>query len=252
MKKIIALILTMLFMMSLGVEAKTAEEKAAAKEEKQIKKQMKKLAKAYKIENAAKVAEWAEGGDVQAQCILSYAYTTGQRFKKDRIVALNWQNKAAEQNIELVSNFIPKEYGDKKIDLSKLFGLAAYRSHDGKFVDQNFDEAVKWADLGAKELNEQSLAYLGSAYYTGRGMIQDYKKAISYLKLAGEEPLALELLSDAYAKGNGVDQNADLSKFYYSYLRLVRNPKLHKEELKILRKNRKKIESGELTGIVRK
>ena len=250
MRIIIAAIL-MLIMFVTSAQAKTAEEKAAAKEEKILNKQMKQLAKAYKVENAAKILQWAEEGDVQAQCILAYAYSTGQRFKKNKILAMMWQNKAAEQNIPLVSNFIPLEYGSKKVELSKLFGLAAYRSHDGKYVEQNFDDSVRWGSLGAKELDFQSMAYVGSAYYTGRGLMQDYEKAIKYLKLAGDDPLALELLSDAYAKGNGVKQDAEKSKFYAAYLRLVKNPKISKQELKILKKNRKRIEAGELSGIVR-
>ena len=200
------------------------------------------MSKAYKIENAAKILQWAEDGDVQAQCILAYAYSTGQRFKKDKYMAVKWHNKAAEQNLSLANNFIPIDYREQKLDLSKLFGLAAYYSHDGKYVSQSFDDSVRWASLGAKELDFQSMAYIGSAYYTGRGLMQDYEEAIKYLKLADEDPLALELLSDAYAKGNGVKKDGIKSKFYADYLRLVKNPKIYQDELNVFRKNRKIVE----------
>ena len=233
----------MLIMSISSAQAKTDEEKAAAKAEKIIKKQIKKMSKAYKIENAAKILQWAEEGDEIAQCILAYAYSTGQRFKKDKYMAVKWHNKAAEQNMSLANNFIPTDYRGKKIDLSKLFGLAAYYSHDGKYVNQSFDDSVRWGNLGAKEFDFQSMAYIGSAYYTGRGLMQDYEKAIQYLKLADEDPLALKLLSDAYAKGNGVKQDGIKSKFYADYLKLVKNPKIYQDELKVFRRNRKIIES---------
>ena len=239
MLKILTLILTALMLFTSNTHAKTAEEKAAAKEQKQ----MRKLAKAYKIENAAIILQWAEEGDVQAQCILAYAYSTGQRFKKDKYMALKWHNKALEKNRSLANNFIPIDYRDSKLDLSKLFGLAAYYSHDGKYVEQSFADSVRWGSLGTKELDFQSMAYIGSAYYTGRGLPQNYEKAIKYLRLADEDPLALELLSDAYAKGNGVEANENKSKFFADYLKLVQNPKIHQDELIIFRKIRKSMES---------
>ena len=242
MIRIIAVILTLIMFIS-SAQAKTDEEKAAEKEAKILNKQIKKMSRAYKIENAAKILQWAEEGDIQAQCILAYAYSTGQRFKKDKYMAIRWHSKAAEQNSSFANNFIPIEYRGQKVDLSKLLGLAAYYSHDGKYVKQSFDDSVRWASLGAKEMDFKSMAYIGSAYYTGRGLMQDYKEAVRYLKLAYEEPLALELLSDAYAKGNGVKQDGVKSKFYADYLKLVKNPKIYQDELRVFRRNRKIVES---------
>ena len=46
------------------------------------------------------------------------------------------------------------------------------------------------------------------------------------MKKAKDEPIALSLLSDAYAKGNGVDKDLNKSKFYADYLESVQQPKI--------------------------
>ena len=237
LKKILALLLTfMLATNLLSVDAKTAEEKDAEKkankEFKLQKKREKELAKIARRTNIFQVEDWANNGDVQAQIILSYAYSTGQRVHRDKKLADEWKSKATASNSELVENFIPLEYLKKEIKLPRLYGLAASRSQVGKYVEQNFDDALRWANLGASENDTLSFAILGSAYYTGRGVRQDYKQAIEFLKKAGDEPIALSLLSDAYAKGKGVDQNLERSKFYADYLKSVVQPKIDKKREK--------------------
>ncbi len=49
--------------------------------------------------------------------------------------------------------------------------------------------------------------------------------AVDYLKKAGNEPLALKLLSDAYEKGNGVDKDLKKSKIYSDYANLLNQKK---------------------------
>ena len=89
-------------------------------------------------------------------------------------------------------NFIPIAYHDRKnIPLSKLYGFAACHAQIGDYIPVNFEDAVRWAQMGASENDPLSLAVLGSAYYKGRGIAQDYKKAIEYFKRAHEEPIAL-------------------------------------------------------------
>lgn len=245
-KKIFALLLTFLLTANfLSVNAKTAEEKDAEKkankEFKLQQKREKELAKIARRTNILKVEEWANNGDVQAQIILSYAYSTGQRVDRDKKLAEEWKNKVAEKNSDLVQNFIPLEYFGKKIKLPRLYGLAASRSQIGLYVEQNFDDALRWAELGASEFDSLSFAILGAAYYTGRGYRQDFKKALEFFKKAGDEPIALNLLSDAYAKGNGVEQDLEKSKFYADYLKSVVQPKIDKQR----DKNQKKLDEIE-------
>ena len=222
--------------------AKTPEEKAAAKEAKLQKKRDKELLKVQRKDNIKKLMEWAEGGDVQAQLILSYAYATKQRVpKKNRkVLAVEWHDKAAEANPELAANFLPIEFYKKEASLERLFGLSACRSLIGDYVDQNFDDAVRWGLLGESEYDTLSMAVVGAAYYTGRGFNQDYEKAIEYFKRAGEEPIALYHLSDAYLNGNGVDKDLKKAKFYADYMKLVSQARIDKYRAKMQRKKDRK------------
>ena len=238
LKKMMVLLLTLMLTANFlsDAQAKTAEEKAAEKQaNKEFKLQQKRekeLAKIARRTNIFKVEEWAKSGDVQAQLILSYAYRTGQRVRRDKKVAAELEEQVEASNEDLLKNFIPIEYADKEIKLPRLYGLAASRSQVGRYVEQNFDDALRWAELGASEFDTLSFAIIGSAYYTGRGYRQDYKKAVEILKKAKDEPIALNLLSDAYAKGNGVDKDLEKSKFYADYCKSVLQPKIDKRKQK--------------------
>ena len=239
-KKFLAVLLAFIFLFNFSAVtcAKTPEEKAAAKAAKLQKKQEKQILKAARKNNIKTVEEWANGGDQQAQFIFAYAKQTGQHIKKDKAEAKALFAQLKEVNDYLVENFIPIDYYGKKVKLSRLYGIAASNSQIGKYIPIDFDDVIKWAELGASEMDTLSLAILGSAYYTGRGVRQDYKQAIEYLKLAGAEPVALQILADAYANGNGVDKNPKQSKFYENYFKLVTQPKIDKRR----DKNSKKIE----------
>jgi len=252
-------------MIGLGPQ-KTDEEKQKEKEKKEEKKKQKELEKAEKeqakeenapnaIENPeshiSMVQKWAQKGDVQAQCIMAYAYVTGQRVPQDLNMAHVWQNRAAEQNIPLVKNFLPPEYGLEEIPLSKLFAISGRRSHVGQYVKQDVKDAVRWSTLGAEEKEPMAIAYLSSAYYTGRGMPQDYKKALELAKSTDKDPLSLHVLIDAYRYGRGVDKDEEKSEYYARYLKMVveKNDKKRKE--KAYKKYDKEIKAGDLYGIVR-
>ena len=249
---------------------KTDEEKQQEKQKKEEKKENKEMEKAQKeMEKQEKKAEedgtavddptthigmvkqWAEEGDVQAQCILSYAYEPGQRVPKDPNMAMIWQNRAADQNIPLVKNFLPLEYGKKVIPLERLFAISGRRSHVGQYVEQNVKDAVRWSQLGAEEKDTVAIAYIASAYYTGRGIPQDYKKAIELANATRKDPLSLEVLIQAYQWGNGVDRDQAKSDRYAKYLKLVVERNQQKERDKVYKKYEKEIKAGDLYGIIR-
>ena len=229
MKKIIILILTLIIASNFFCTetfAKTAEEKAAEKEAnkefKENKKREKQISKLARQTNFKKVLEMAEQGDIFAELVVSYAYRTGQRLPHSNYkISDEWKAKAAKQDKNLAENFIPQSNGRKKIKLSKIFGIAAYHAS----LKNKSEQAIFWAEMGASENDKFSYAYLGTAYYTGRGVGQDFKMAIDYLKKAGNEPLALKILSDAYEKGNGVDKDLKKSKIYSDYADLLNQKK---------------------------
>ena len=232
MKKFLILILTFIFtsnFFSGVVFAKSDEEKAAKKEAKLDKKRNKKVSKAAAKANFQKVLEWAENGDIQAQIILAYAYRKGLRVKTSYKKSDEIRSKIPKQNKHLLETFIPSEYGKKKVELSRMYGLAAYHAHLKDYDNATDSDAIRWAELGAAENDSLSLAYIGSAYYTGRGVAQNYEMAVDYLKRAGDNFLALQLLSDAYEKGNGVDKNLKKSKLYADYLEFLKHKKKSKK-----------------------
>lgn len=231
-------------------QEKEQQEKADNKQEKKMDKA---LVKPAREDAMTQVMAWAEAGDPQAQCILSYAYLTGQRVKKDRKLALMWQERAAEQNSELVKHFIAEsDYGKRRLKLPHLFALAGRRAHLGRYVPKDYKAAVRWSLLGAREKDKDACAYLGAAYYTGRGIGQDYQKAIEYLRQSDRDnPLTLRIFYMAYRDGNGVEKNPELAKKCLDYMRLVIEKKEAKQKERQARKYQKKIEEGEFYGIVR-
>ena len=245
-KKFFAMALAFMLALNFFAVAHAASDadKAAKKEQKLQRKQAKQLAKAYRRKNIAQVEQWAQGGDLQAQIILYYAYSEGERVNKDAATAQQWKTAVGKDNETFLENFIPITYHDrKKMPLEKFYGFAACHAQIGDYIPVSFEDAVRWAQMGASENDPLSLAILGTAYYTGRGIAQDYKKAIEYFKRAHEEPIALYHLSDAYLHGNGVERDLDKSKFYADYFRLVRQPKIDKQTQKNMRKLRKQMET---------
>ncbi|MBR1645958.1 MAG: sel1 repeat family protein [Selenomonadaceae bacterium] len=247
-KKFFALILvffTVFNFLSVDVAgAATDEEKTAKKERKAQKKKEKELLKAHRKTNILQVEQWAQNGDLQAQIILYYAYSTGQHVKRNAETAAQWKATVGKDNENFLENFIPIAYHKKKkVPLQEFYGFAAAHSQLGEGVPVNYDDVVRWAQLGASENDPLSLAILGTAYYTGRGLQQDYAKALEFFKRADTEPIALYHLSDAYAHGNGVDKDLQKSKFYSDYLKLVRQPKIDKQTEKNMRKLKKEMEA---------
>ena len=235
MKKILILMLTLIFTLNLfsGISGATLQEELEEMQEaKQQKKQAKKIAKMARGANLKVVETWANEGDVQAQMIMYYAYAHGLSVKKNLKTAAEWRAKAERTNAVYARNFIPATFYSKKIPLARLYGIAAYRAQVGIYLKPNFDDAVRWAELGESEQDTLSLSFLGSAYYTGRGVRKDYKAAIDYFKKSSDEPLSLTLLSDAYAKGNGVEKDLKKSKFYADYLTYVRQAKIDQQKAK--------------------
>lgn len=76
--------------------------------------------------------------------------------------------------------------------MPRLYRLAACHSQIGQYVDQDFDDAIRWAELDASEFDTLSFAIIGAAHYTGHGYRQDYKKAIELYKHIKSEYGALE------------------------------------------------------------
>jgi TPR repeat protein len=79
----------------------------------------------------------------------------------------------------------------------------------GRGVPQNDKEAVKWLRLGADQGNANAQANLGTMYAEGQGVPQDYKEAVKWFRLAAGQGVAIAQtsLGTIYANGQGVPQD---------------------------------------------
>ncbi len=118
-------------------------------------------------------------------------YRDGQGVAKDAAEAVNWFQKAADQNLAIA-----------QYNLGVCYGA-------GQGVAKDDFEAVKWYRKAA----EQNLAYaesnLGTCYEHGNGVAKDYEEAVKwYRKAAGQNYVIAEYdLAACYANGVGVEKD---------------------------------------------
>ena len=76
-------------------------------------------------------------------------------------------------------------------------------------VQKDNSVAVRWWELATEAGNIKAKTMLGISYYTGRGIGQNYTKAVELLKEAAlsGNTLAEFTLAKAYLAGNGVQYN---------------------------------------------
>lgn len=149
----------------------------------------------------------AERGDATAMHNLGYCYYNGVGVERNYAEAVGWYRKAVE------------------LGNAMAMGNLGVCYHTGKGVEQNYAEAVGWyrkaAELGnlasavwlaeydegdsqtrfrwrkkAAELGDvSSMSTLGSCYYNGQGVDQNYAEAVGWYRKAAE-------LGDATAMNN--------------------------------------------------
>ena len=85
----------------------------------------------------------------------------------------------------------------------------AVRYARGEGVIQDYKEAVKWFRLAAEQGHATAQYHLGASYVIGEGVLQDYEEAVKWYRLAAKQELAVAQhnLGVSYAKGEGVIQN---------------------------------------------
>ncbi len=93
---------------------------------------------------------------------------------------------------------------------------------EGRGVEQDYAEAIKWFRKAAKESKYRkgisgAKCRLGDCYYHGTGIEQDYDKALEWYRRAAEQGnhIAQRRLGDCYAEGHGVEQDlTEAAKWY--------------------------------------
>jgi predicted aspartyl protease len=104
---------------------------------------------------------------------------------------------------------------------------------EGRGVEQNSTEAVKWFQKAALQGERNAERELADHYYAGRGVAQNYVAAVRwYWKAAAEgDVMAKYRLGWCYEHGQGVGQShADAVKWYNLYNRAMGRPELTESE----------------------
>lgn len=151
---------------------------------------------------------------------------------KERLTALHWLREAADKGnapakaalLEILKKGVEANQGfsrktewkaeAKKATLVLLYTQAGLDAFKGRFAPKSDESAVVWWEIAEPCGDLEARALLGTAYYTGRGIGQDYQKAAQYLKSAAAagQPLAEYTLGKAYLAGNGVKKNTQMAK----------------------------------------
>lgn len=83
----------------------------------------------------------------------------------------------------------------------------------------NYEMAIHWWKIGYEKKDSSCAANLGWTYRYGKGIAQNYVKAVEYYKQAIEwnpnDDYALSNLGDMYRNGYGVEQSLNIAKTYY-------------------------------------
>ena len=88
--------------------------------------------------------------------------------------------------------------------------------NNGKGVLQDYKEAEKWFRLAAEQGNRQAYLFLGEMYEDGRGVPQSYKEAVRLYRLSAEKGYASaqNFMSRMYFLGQGVPQDYVLAHMW--------------------------------------
>ena len=142
--------------------------------------------------NKKEAVKWlhlsAEQGHIQAEFMLGKAqyhlgswYHYGKNVQQDYAKAAKWYRRAAE-------NMFPP--GLRHENCPGRQGIVGAQSrlgalyYEGKGVQQNYEKALKWWLQAAKQGDAMAQAALGVMYFRGEGVPQDYKEAYIWFFLA--------------------------------------------------------------------
>ncbi len=183
---------------------------------------------AYQPVSSQTLLKKAEAGDVNAQCILGFAYYLGSFVQKDQAQSLRWTTAAAGQGSALAQALLGFFYdlgiGVERNDVTavKWYQLSAAQ---GNAVGQNNlglmylegrgglpQSSAEALDLFQKAAAQNSLrasTNLATMYLDGKGVPKDYSKAIALVQPAANrgEPSAESILGYVFWKGYGVKRD---------------------------------------------
>jgi hypothetical protein len=106
---------------------------------------------------------------------------------------------------------------NKTAENSKIMYLLGYMYYLGKGVEQNYNKAIKYYKRSAEMGNSYALNCLGTMYCLGIGVERNYEESIKYYKKSAEmgNRYAMSNLGHAYIMGEGVEKNFEEAIKYY-------------------------------------
>ncbi len=140
----------------------------------------------------------ADAGDFRSQYYIGYLYLNGYGIAKDNKKALNYLERAVDQEYDLAQS------------------LMAFLYSEGKVVPKNKKKALNLYEQAAEQGNISALLNLGIMYYTGDGVEKNTTKALEYFNKIPvlQKPIVGRYLGEIYLNESGF-VNHDLALSYY-------------------------------------
>jgi len=145
---------------------------------------------------------------------LGLMYLDGLGVEFDKKKAINYISKAAyrgnqDAKAKLNELNLPENYGEI---------LHYYELGKEKYVDYDYNEAVKWIRKAAEQGYDIAQYNLGDCYYYGRGVSQDYNEAVKWFRKASEQGnyVAQYNLGTMFKKGKGVPVDLEVARKWYT------------------------------------
>ena len=113
--------------------------------------------------------------------------------------------------VEVFNHFPPmsiEELTQSFYDVQCQYELAQ-RYHQGKGVEKNVAEAVKWYELGARQRFHNAYVTLGTLYEDGEDVAKDWGKAIFWYHKAAQQgnPNMMFYLGELFYRGTDVKKD---------------------------------------------
>ena len=169
------------------------------------------LAATSDLENLVEATQFkAEHNDPEAQYNLGLLLDKGRGVVQDKLQAISWFRKAAEQG-----------YAKAQFLLGILYD-------QGLSVPQDYKLALEWYQKAAEQGYAKAQYNLAALYDEGLGVAQDYTQAVFWYRKAAEQGYARAQfnLGSMYYKGDGVEADNTLA---YMWLQLAAGQGLEKE-----------------------
>ena len=141
----------------------------------------------------------AEQNDPISCCIIGFYYFNGYYVEEDKVEAVKWWKKSAEE-----------KYAVAQYNLGVCYD-------NGYYVEENKAEAVKWYRKAAEQGNADAQYNLGICYDRGEGVEKDKEEAVKWYKKAAEQgdSIAQYNLGNCYDNGEGVKEDKEEAVKWY-------------------------------------